>query len=302
MAHGSFEGTFTAMVTPFRDGALDEAAVRALALRQVEAGNGMVPCGTTGETPTLSEEEHLRVVELTVEAAAGRVPVVAGAGSHGTDRTLALSARCADLGVDGLMLVCPYYNKPTQAGLEAHFRAVAEAVDLPVMLYNVPGRTGVDLAARTALRLAEVPNIVGIKEASGNVLRAQALTAGMQGRDIPGGFRVFAGDDALMLPVVAVGGHGVVSVTANRFPKAVGLAVRAALDGRWDEAREGHLRMVPVHDAMFLETNPIPIKALMHDAELLAPEVRLPITWAHPGTLDLLKSRVADAGLEGSER
>jgi len=302
MAHGSFEGTFTAMVTPFRDGAIDEAAVRSLALRQVEAGNGMVPCGTTGETPTLSPEEQLRVIALTVEAAGGKVPVIAGAGTHGTDRTLDLARRCADLGVDGLMLVCPYYNKPTQAGLEAHFRTVAETVDLPVMLYNVPGRTGVDLTAKTVLRLAEVPNIVGIKEASGNVLRAQAISAGLHGRKVPGGFRVLAGDDALMLPVVAVGGSGVVSVTANRFPKAVASAVRAALEGRWGDARDQHLRLLPVHDAMFLETNPIPIKTLMHDAELLAPEVRLPITWAHPGTLDLVKSRVAAAGLEGSER
>lgn len=296
MAGGSLRGTFTAMVTPFRDGAVDEGAVRALALRQVAAGNGLVPCGTTGETPTLSEAEHLRVVELCVEAAAGRVPVLAGAGSHGTARTIALAERCAALGVDGLMLVCPYYNRPTQAGLEAHFRAVAEAVDLPVMLYNVPGRTGVDLALGTTLRLAEVPNIVGIKEASGNVLRAQAILAHLRG--VPGGFRVFAGDDALMLPVVAVGGSGVVSVTANRFPEAVGETVRLALEGRWDEARERHLRLLPVHDAMFLETNPIPIKALMADAELLAPELRLPLTWAEPATLEAAKARVAAAGLE----
>lgn len=298
MADASLEGTFTAMVTPFRDGALDEAAVRALALRQVAAGNGLVPCGTTGETPTLSAEEHLRVVELSVEAAAGQVPVIAGAGSHGTERTMALAKRCAELGANALMLVCPYYNRPTQAGLEAHFRAVAEAVDLPVMLYNVPGRTGVDLALATTLRLAEVPNIVGIKEASGNVLRGQAILAHLRGREVPGGFRVFAGDDGLMLPVVAVGGSGVVSVTANRFPKAVGETVRAALDGRWDEAREAHLRLLPVHDAMFLESNPIPIKALMHDADLLAPEIRLPMTWAQPATLAEAKARIAQAGLE----
>jgi len=301
MAHASLDGTLTAMVTPFREGELDEAAVRALALRQVEAGNGLVPCGTTGETPTLSETEHLRVVELSVHAAAGRVPVVAGAGSHGTAKTIALAERCAELGASALMLVCPYYNRPTQAGLEAHFRAVAEAVDLPVLLYNVPGRTGVDLSLATTLRLAEVPNIIGIKEASGNVLRAQAILAHLREREVPGGFRVFAGDDGLMLPVLSVGGAGVVSVTANRFPKAVAAAVRAALDGRWDEARERHLRLLPVHDAMFLESNPIPIKALMHDADLLAPEIRLPMTWAQPTTLAEAKARVAAAGLEGSE-
>jgi len=298
MAHGSFEGTFTAMVTPFHDGALDETAVRALARRQVAAGNGLVPCGTTGETPTLTEDEHLRVIELSVAAAAGEVPVLAGAGSHGTDRTIALAKHCAELGADGVMLVCPYYNRPTQAGLEAHFRAVAGAVDRPVMLYNVPGRTGVDLALATVLRLAEVPNIVGIKEASGNVLRAQAILAYLRGREVPGGFGVFAGDDALMLPVVSVGGSGVVSVTANRFPKAVAQTVRAALEGRWAEARDRHLRLLPVHDAMFLETNPIPIKALMHDADLLAPDIRLPLTWAEPRTLEEAKARIAAANLE----
>jgi len=269
MAHAPFDGTLTALVTPFRGGELDEAAVRTLALRQVEAGNGLVPCGTTGETPTLSEAEHLRVVELSVEAAAHRVPVVAGAGSHGTDHTIALAERCAALGATALMLVCPYYNRPTQAGLEAHFRAVAEAVDLPVLLYNV--------------------------------LRAQAILAHLQGREVPGGFQVFAGDDGLMLPVVAAGGAGVVSVTANRFPKAVAAAARAALDGRWDEARERHLRLLPVHEAMFLESNPIPVKALMHDAGLLAPEIRLPMTWAQPATLAEMKARVAAAGLKDSQ-
>ena len=295
----AFEGTFTALVTPFRDGSVDEEAVRALASRQVEAGNGLVPCGTTGETPTLSEDEHLRVVELCVQVADGRVPVVAGAGANGTAKAIAIGEKCRALGADGLLVVCPYYNKPTQAGLEAHFRAVAEAVPLPIMLYNVPGRTGVDLSTATTLRLAQVENIVAIKEASGDVLRSQALVAGLAAAGLgPADFTVLSGDDALTLPVMVVGGAGVVSVTANRFPTEVAEVVQLAAAGRWAEARQAHLRLVPLHEAMFVETNPIPIKALMHDADLLAAEVRLPLTWASPTTLEAGRQAAAAAGLE----
>ena len=286
----SFEGVFTALVTPFRDGALDEAALRALVECQVVAGNAVIPCGTTGETPTLTADEMRRVIAITVEVAAGRVPVIAGAGGNATAKTVALAQECAGLGVDGLLVVTPYYNRPGQAGLEAHYRAVAEAVDLPVILYDVPGRTGTALSPSTTLRLAQIPNVRGIKEASGNVITAQVLTAALARNPAPGGFDVLCGDDVLFLPMAAIGAVGVVSVTANLMPEAVAEVVRLAREGRYAEARERHLRLAPVHAAMFLEPNPVPIKAAMHDAELCTAEVRLPLTPARPDTRDAVRA------------
>ena len=291
-----FEGTFTALVTPFRDGRVDEEALRRAVERQVAAGNGVVPCGTTGETPTLSVEEHLRIVEVAVEVAGGRVPVLAGAGGNGTAKTVELARQCAARDADGLLVVAPYYNRPTQAGLEAHFRAVAGAVDLGIVLYDVPGRTGVALATDTVVRLARVPNVVAIKDATGNVLAAQALAAALAHEDVPGGFRVLAGDDALTVPMAAVGAVGAVSVTANLLPERVAEVVELCRAGRWNEALVRHLALLAVHDAMFLEPNPIPIKAAMHDSDLLAAEVRLPLTWARPDTLEALRTAIASLG------
>ena len=281
------EGAYTALVTPFAQGEVDLDALRALVERQIAGGvHGLIPCGTTGESVTLSLGEFEAVVRAVVEQARGRVPVLAGADTHATRKTIELARLARSAGVDGLMLVCPYYNKPTQRGLEAHFRAVCEAVPLPAMLYNIPGRTGVDLQVDTLARMADVPSLVAIKEATGSVIRAQQILARCGER-----FQVFAGDDALTLAVMAVGGRGVVSVTANLLPEAVAQTLDAMLAGRWDEARERHLRLVPVHDAMFVETNPGPVKALMAEAGLLRAELRPPLV--PPEEANLARSRAA---------
>lgn len=289
-----FEGTLPALVTPFRDGKVDEDALRALVERCIEGGvNGLVPCGTTGESVTLSEQEHERVVRAVVEQARGRVPVVAGAGTVSTSHTIELAKICQRAGADGLLLVCPYYNRPTQAGLEAHFRAVARACPLPAILYNIPGRTGVDLTVETLARLAEVPSIVAIKEATGNVLRSQQILAQCGDR-----FTVLSGDDALTLPVLAVGGQGVISVTANLLPRETSDVVRLWNEGRVDRARALHLRLAPVHEAMFVEANPGPVKAALAARGLIAPEIRLPLVWPSAASEARIREALARAGLE----
>jgi len=291
-----FEGAFTALVTPFRDGRVDEATLRDLVERQIAAGiHGLVPCGTTGESVTLSHEEHATVVRVVVEQAKKRVPVVAGAGTNSAAHSIALARIAKEVGADGLLLVCPYYNKPTQAGLEAHFRAILEAVPMPAMLYNIPGRTGCDMSAATLARLADVEHVVAIKEATGNVLRAQQILATSGDR-----FAVLSGDDALTLSMMVLGGRGVVSVTANLFPGEVARVAKAMLDGDVATARALHLKLAPVHEAMFLETNPQPVKGLLARAGLLGPELRLPMVKASEATLDAAQSVIAAAGLEVS--
>jgi 4-hydroxy-tetrahydrodipicolinate synthase len=289
----TFTGTMPALVTPFRDGAVDEEALRALVERCIAGGvDGLVPCGTTGESVTLSEQEHARVVRVVVEAAAKRVPVVAGAGTVSTKHTIELAERCREAGADGLLLVCPYYNRPTQEGLEAHFRAVAQACPLPSILYNIPGRTGVDLSVETLARLADVPSIVAIKEATGNVLRSQQILAQCGDR-----FVVLSGDDALTLPVLAVGGKGVISVTANLLPHETSEVVRLWNAGRVADARALHLRLAPVHESMFVEANPGPVKAAMAARGLLAPEIRLPLVWPRPSSMEKVARALSAAGL-----
>ena len=269
-----FTGTGTALVTPFRsDGSLDEAALRALVKRQVESGiDFLVPCGTTGESPTLTREEHLRVVEITVEAAAGRVPVLGGAGGYNTAEVTALGRDLAKRGVDGILSVTPYYNKPTQEGLYQHFKAIAEGVGLPIVLYSVQGRTGVNIEPATVARLAQISNIVGIKEASGNISQMAAIL-----NLVSNDFIVLSGDDAITLPLLALGGRGVISVVSNEVPAEMSTMVRLALQNRWEEARVLHRRYHALMEINFVESNPIPVKTALAEMELLEPVWRLPL-------------------------
>lgn len=289
----TFTGTLPALITPFRDGRVDVDALRELVERCIAGGvNGLVPCGTTGESVTLSEAEHTLVVRTVVEQARKRVPVVAGAGTVSTAHTIRLAEIARDAGADGLLLVCPYYNRPTQAGLEAHFRAVAAAVPMPTLLYNIPGRTGVDLALETLERLADVPAIVGVKEATGNVLRSQQIIARLGDR-----FDVLSGDDALTLPVLSVGGCGVISVSANLLPSETSEVVRRWNAGDVAGARALHLRLAPVHESMFVEANPGPVKAALADAGKIAKEIRLPLVWPSEASIEKVRAALRAAGV-----
>ncbi len=269
-----FTGCGTAMVTPFRgDGALDEATLRKLIARQIEAGiDFLVPCGTTGESPTLTHEEHVRVVEITVELAKGRVPVVAGAGGYNTAEVIAMARELAAIGVDGILSVTPYYNKPTQEGLYQHYRAIAEAVDLPIILYSVQGRTGINIEPATVVRLAAVKNIVGIKEASGSIAQMAAIL-----NNVPEDFTVLSGDDAITLPLIALGGRGVISVVSNEIPAEMSEMVRLALRGNIWGAREIHRRFHPLMEVNFMESNPGPVKTALAEMGLLEAVWRLPL-------------------------
>jgi len=269
-----FTGCGTAMVTPFqRDGSLDEATVRKLILRQIDAGvDFLVPCGTTGESPTLSHEEHLRVVAITLELAKGRVPVLAGAGGYNTSEVIAMARELAAMGVDGILSVTPYYNRPTQEGLYQHYRAIAEAAALPIILYSVQGRTGVNIEPGTVARLAAIDNIVGIKEASGSIAQMAAIL-----NLVPDEFVVLSGDDAATLPLIALGGKGVISVVSNEIPAAMSEMARLAVRGNIWGAREIHRRYHALMEVNFVESNPGPVKAAMAEMGLLEPVWRLPL-------------------------
>jgi len=269
-----FTGTGTALVTPFRaDGSLDEQTFCKLLQRQIDAGiDFLVPCGTTGESPTLTHEEHLRIVEITVELAKGKVPVLAGAGGYNTAEVISLARELTDLGADGILSVTPYYNKPTQEGLFQHYRAIAEVISLPIILYSVQGRTGVNIEPGTVKRLAGIENIVGIKEASGNVSQMAAIL-----NAVPDDFLVLSGDDAITLPVVALGGRGVISVVSNEIPREMSQLTRLALQGDYPAAREIHRRFHPLMEINFVESNPIPVKAALAEMDLLKPVWRLPL-------------------------
>jgi len=269
-----FTGTGTALVTPFRtDGSLDEAALRRLVRRQIDAGiDFLVPCGTTGESPTLTHEEHLRVVEITIELAKGKVPVLAGAGGYNTAEVIALARELAALGADGILSVTPYYNKPTQEGLFQHYRAIAQAVSLPIILYSVQGRTGVNIEPATVKRLAQIETIVGIKEASGNVSQMAAIL-----NIVPEDFVVVSGDDAITLPLITLGGRGVISVVSNEIPGEMSQLTRLALQGDFAGALAMHRRCHPLMEINFVESNPIPVKAAMAEMGLLEPVWRLPL-------------------------
>jgi 4-hydroxy-tetrahydrodipicolinate synthase len=287
-------GVGTALVTPFtRDGALDEGAVRRLARRQLDSGvRFLVPCGTTGESPTLTHEEHLRVVELVLEEARGRAPVLAGAGGYNTDEVSHLARELEDLGVQGILSVTPYYNKPTQDGLVRHYESVASHTTLPIVLYNVPGRTGCNIEPRTVARLAAVPNIVGVKEASGNMTQMCEVV-----RLVPDDFIVLSGDDALTLPLMAVGGRGIISVASNVAPVEMVHMVDAAERGDFGAARAAHQTLMRLMLVNFVESNPIPVKAAMAMLGLLEESYRLPMVPPTEASRTKIAQVLADMGL-----
>jgi len=268
------EGCGTALVTPFRhDGGVDEAALASLVDWQVREGiHFLVPCGTTGESVTLNHDEVLAVARICVEKAASRVPVIAGAGGNNTRKVIELVTDLEKLGVDGLLSVSPYYNKPTQEGIYQHFRAIAESTALPVIVYNVPGRTGSNILPDTVLRLAEIPNIVGVKEASGDISQIGEICT-----RAPGSFAVLSGDDSLTLPVTALGGRGVISVASNEAPGMMARFTAACLEGRWEEAREWNRRLYPLMKVNFIETSPIPVKAALAMMGRISEAYRLPL-------------------------
>jgi 4-hydroxy-tetrahydrodipicolinate synthase len=276
-----FTGCGTAMVTPFtKDGSLDEAAVKRLARRQIDAGiHFLVPCGTTGESPTLTEQERVRIVELLVKESAGRVPVLAGAGGYNTDEVIHAARQMQKAGADGLLSVTPYYNKPTPEGLFQHYRAIAEAVPLPIIVYNVPGRTGVNVDVATLVRLSAIPNIVGVKEASGNMTQMAEVC-----RAVPENFIVLSGDDALTLPLMAVGGRGIISVASNAVPAEMAKMVEHAERNDFASARRVHDELVPFMMVNFVESNPIPIKFAMATLGLLEEVYRLPMVPPRPAS------------------
>ena len=291
----NIRGCGTALVTPFRqDGSLDEPALCDLVAWQVESGiDFLVPCGTTGETPTLSREEWLRVVDLTIEVAGGRVPIVAGATSNATqeavDRARQLALR---RGVDAILTASPYYNKPTQEGQYRHFRAIAEAVDKPLILYNVPSRTGANIEPGTLARLAEIPNIVAVKEASGSINQISEVLS-----YVPESFAVLSGDDVVTLPLIALGGAGVISVVANEIPGEMTQLTRAALENDWATARRLHRQFLPLMQANFLESNPLPVKAALAMMGRIEEVYRLPLCPMKKETRSKLEKVVADLAL-----
>lgn len=286
-----FTGCGTALVTPFHlDGSVDEPRVRALARRQIDGGaHFLVPCGTTGETPTLTLGERRRVVELVVEEAGGRVPVLAGAGGYDTAGVVRAAREAAAAGADGLLSVTPYYNKPTPDGLVAHYRAIAEATPLPVIVYNVPGRTGCNIDPPTLARLAEIPRITGVKEASGNVFQIAEVC-----RVVPDDFVVLSGDDAMTLAAMAMGARGVISVIANELPVEMSRLVELAEHDDFAAARAVHRRLLPLMQGNFLESNPIPVKHVMATLGLLEERYRLPLVPARPETRERLARILAE--------
>jgi 4-hydroxy-tetrahydrodipicolinate synthase len=274
-------GCGTALVTPFnRDGSLDEAGVRRLARRQIDAGiHFLVPCGTTGESPTLSEDERVRVVELVVQESATKVPVLAGAGGYDTREVIHTARRMKAAGAQGILSVTPYYNKPTAEGLFQHYSAIAGEVGLPVIVYNVPGRTGVNVDVQTLVRLGGIPNVVGVKEASGNVSQMCEIC-----RSVPDDFLVLSGDDALTLPLMSVGGHGIISVASNEVPAEMARMVELAERNDFAGARRIHLELMPLMSMNFAESNPIPVKSAMAALGLLEEVYRLPMVPPKPAT------------------
>jgi 4-hydroxy-tetrahydrodipicolinate synthase len=294
-----FTGCGTALVTPFRrDLSLDEAAVRKLVRRQIQAGiNFLVPCGTTGENPTLTRAEHLRVAEITLEEAKGKVPVLAGAGGYNTQEVIELAREIERLGANGILSVTPYYNKPTQEGLYQHFKAIAEAVHIPIVVYSVQGRTGVNVEPATMARLAQIENIVGVKEASGNI--AQMATIIQQ---VPESFAVLSGDDSITLPLIALGGRGVISVASNEIPAEMTQLTQLCLSGDFAGARKLQRKYLPLMDINFVESNPIPVKAAMALMGLLEPVYRLPMCPPKPDNLARIEKVLEGAGLLADRR
>ena len=288
-----FKGSIVAIVTPFRDNKLDEKALTGLIEWHIAEGtNAIVPCGTTGESATLTYEEHYRVIELTVQVVNGRVPVIAGTGANATEETIMMTREAQKVGADGALLVVPYYNKPTQEGLYLHYRKIAEAVDIPIVLYNVPGRTALNMLPSTVARLADIDNITAIKEASGSMAQVSEVIR-MCGDKIT----VLSGDDFTTFPLMALGGRGTISVSANVAPRDLADMCRHLLQGNYDEARQIHFRLETLNKAMFLETNPIPVKTALSMMGKIAEEMRLPLCPMSSGNKDKLRKIMDDYGL-----
>ncbi|MDH5427188.1 MAG: 4-hydroxy-tetrahydrodipicolinate synthase [Nitrospirota bacterium] len=288
-----FSGSLVAIVTPFTKGKFDEKAMADLIEFQIAHGtHGIVPCGTTGESATLTSEEHERVVAVTVEVVNKRIPVIAGTGSNSTDEAILFTKHAKSVGADGALLITPYYNKPTQEGLFRHFEAVAKAVDLPQILYNIPGRTSVNMLPATTARLSKVPNIIGIKEGSGSLQQVSDIIHHSK-QD----FLILSGDDPLTLPMMALGGKGVITVTANIAPTDMAHMVSAALKGNYEEARTLHFKLTPLFSALFLETNPIPVKAALAMMGKMSEEVRLPLTPLAEAFRPTLREALQQAGV-----
>jgi 4-hydroxy-tetrahydrodipicolinate synthase len=289
-----FTGCGTALVTPFReDLSLDESALRKLVQRQVAAGiNFLVPCGTTGESPTLTRKEHLRVVEITLEEAKGNVPVLAGAGGYNTAEVIELATEVEHLGAEGILSVTPYYNKPTQEGLFQHYKAIAAAVKLPIVVYSVQGRTGVNVEPATLKRLAEIENIVGVKEASGNIAQMAAVI-----HQVPPSFNVLSGDDAITLPLLALGGRGLISVASNLIPAEMTALTQAGMSDDYRTARALQRKYLPLMDVNFIESNPIPVKFALARMGLLQPVYRLPLVPPQRASQARIEQVLTSAGL-----
>ena len=288
-----FKGVFVAVVTPFKNGKIDEEALRGLIDFQIAGGvDGIVPCGTTGESATLNHEEHDQVIRIAVDACKGKASVLAGTGSNSTQEAIQLSRNAKNAGADGLLQITPYYNKPNQEGLYHHFSSIADAVDLPIVLYNVPSRTSVNMVPETVVRLAKIKNIVGTKEASGS-LQAISKIIDNCGKD----FTVLSGDDPLLWPILAIGGKGVISVTANILPAKVAALCKAAAIGDIAEARSLHYELMDINDSLFIDTNPIPVKAALHLMGKIENELRGPLIELSKNTLERLKKAMACHGL-----
>jgi len=282
-----FKGCGTAMVTPFqKDLSLDEQSLRKLIRRQIAGGiNFLVPCGTTGESPTLTHKEHLRVVAITIEEGKGKVPVLGGAGGYDTAKVIEMAREIERMGADGILSVTPYYNKPTQEGLYQHYKAIASSISLPIILYNVPPRTNVNIEPATLRRLAEIENIIGVKEASGNIAQMTQVI-----QQVPEQFIVLSGDDALTLPLVAMGGRGLISVASNEIPAEMTRLVRLCLTGEFATARALQRKLLPLIEVNFIETNPSPVKAAMAEMGLLEPVWRLPLVPPRPENLAKIRA------------
>lgn len=290
MIHGSI----VAIVTPFRNGKIDEDALKNLIEFQIENGtHGIVPCGTTGESPTLSHEEHEYVIELTVQTVNKRVPVIAGTGSNSTKEAIRLTRFAKEIGADAALVVVPYYNKPTQEGLYLHFKQIASQVDIPVILYNIPGRSGVNMTPETIARLAaDFKNIIGVKEAAGSIPQASKILK-LCGMD----FLILSGEDALNYPLLTIGARGFISVTANIVPRDVANVYNHFSAGEFEKARELHYKLLDLNEALFIETNPIPIKAALSMMDMIKYEYRLPLTEMAPDNYDEVKKALSDYGL-----
>jgi len=288
------QGCGTALVTPFKhDGSIDEVALRKLVEFQLREGiDFLVPCGTTGETPTLEHGEYLGVIRLVVQEVDGKVPVIAGAGGYNTRKVVALAQELGSIGVAGILSVAPYYNKPTQEGLYQHFHAIAESTDLPVILYNVPSRTGSNIEPATVARLSKIPNIIGIKEASGSITQQMEVLNAVEP-----GFRVLSGDDAFTFPLMALGGVGVISVVSNEIPGPMTKLAHLLLEGKWEEARKLHFQLLPLMQANFIETNPIPVKAALAMMGMIEEVYRLPMVPMKPENRAKLEKALAAQGL-----